>query len=62
MVVYRFEPVAGKSTFVTLLADKIIKGKRIPMYKLEFQYDEARRTLSCEFRQGHTHLGIQNDR
>jgi len=25
------------------------------MYKLNFQYNEARRTLSCEFAQGHTH-------
>jgi hypothetical protein len=54
-VVYRFEPVSGKSTVVTLLADKIIKGKRVPMYKLDFQYDEAKRMLSCEFTQGHTH-------
>jgi hypothetical protein len=30
-VVYRFEPVAGRSTLVTLFADKIIKGKRVPM-------------------------------
>ena len=55
VVVYRFEPVAGKSTLVTLLADKIIKGKRIPMYKLDFQYNETRRMLSCEFTQGRTH-------
>jgi hypothetical protein len=54
IVVYRFEPVSGKSTVVTLLADKIIKGKRVPMYKLDFQYDETRRTLSCDFIQGHT--------
>lgn len=52
-VVYRFE--TGRSTLVTLFADKIIKGKRVPMYKLDFQYDEARRTLSGEFTQGHTH-------
>ena len=55
IVVYRFEPVSGKSTVVTLLADKIIKGKRVPMYKLDFQYDEAKRKLSCEFTKGHTH-------
>jgi hypothetical protein len=55
VVVYRFEPVSGKSTALTLLADKIIKGKRIPMYKLDFQYDAAKRTLSCEFTKGHTH-------
>jgi hypothetical protein len=54
VVVYRFEPVAGKATFVTLLADKIIKRKRIPMYKLDFQYDESKRTLSCDFTQGRT--------
>lgn len=54
LVVYRLEPVAGRSTLVTLLADKIIKGKRIPMYKLDFQYDEAKRTLSCDFTQGRT--------
>ena len=54
VVVYRFEPVTGKSTLVTLLADKIIKGKRIPMYKLDFQYNESKRTLSCDFTQGHT--------
>jgi len=54
VVVYRFEPVTGKSTVVTLLADKIIRGKRVPMYQLDFQYDEARRTLSCEFTQGQT--------
>ena len=55
VVVYRFEPVAGRSTLITVFADKIIKGKRVPMYTLEFQYDEAKRTLSCEFTQGHTH-------
>ena len=55
MVIYRFEPVPGRSTLLTLLADKIIKGKRVPMYRLDFQYDETRHTLSCEFTQGHTH-------
>ena len=55
VVVYRFEPVAGRSTLITLLADKIVKGKRVPMYKLDFQYDETRHALSCEFTQGHTH-------
>jgi hypothetical protein len=54
VVVYRFEPVPGRSTLITLLADKIIKGKRVPMYKLDFQYDEVRHALSCEFTQGHT--------
>lgn len=54
VVVYRFEPVAGRSTLITLLADKIIRGKRVPMYKLDFQYNETRRTLSGNFTQGRT--------
>ena len=54
VVVYRFEPVAGRSTLITLLADKIAKGQRVPMYKLDFQYDETSHKLSCEFTQGHT--------
>jgi len=47
-VVYRFDPVRGNSTLLTLFADKVVKGKRVPMYKLEFQYDEDKRTLFCE--------------
>jgi hypothetical protein len=54
-VVYRFELVAGKLGVVTLLADKIIDGKREPMYKLEFQYDDAKGTLVCEFTRRQTH-------
>ena len=38
-----------------LLADKIIQGQRVPMYKLEFQYDEAKGALSCEFTKRQTH-------
>lgn len=55
VVVYRFEPIAGKPGMVTMLADKIIEGKREPMGKLDFQYDEAKGTLSCEFTKGQTH-------
>jgi len=55
IVVYRFEQVAGKPGLVLLLADKIINGERMPMYKLEFQYDQANRTLSCEFTRRQTH-------
>lgn len=54
-VVYRFEAVAGKPGVVTLLADKILEGKREPMYQLEFQYDEAKGSLSCEFTRRQTH-------
>ena len=54
-VVYRFEAVTSKPEFVTLLADKVVDGKRIPMGKLEFQYDEAKGTLSCEFTRRQTH-------
>ncbi|HKN83495.1 MAG TPA: hypothetical protein VJW17_08665 [Pyrinomonadaceae bacterium] len=55
VVVYRFEPVTNNPRLVTLLADKIIDGKRVPMGKLEFQYDEAKGMLSCEFTRGQTH-------
>lgn len=55
VVVYRFEPVAAKPGTVLLLADKILDGRRDPMYKLEFQYDEAEGTLSCEFTRRRTH-------
>ncbi len=49
VVVYRFEAIPGKVGVILQLADKIIEGKRDPMGKLEFQYDEARGELSCEF-------------
>lgn len=55
VVVYRLEPIAGKPGVLMWLADKIIDGKRVPMGKLEFQYDEAKGTLSCDFNWGHTH-------
>jgi hypothetical protein len=55
VVVYRFEAVAGKPDMVMLLADKIIDGKRVPMGKLEFRYQESTRELSCEFTRGQTH-------
>ena len=55
IVVYRFESVAGKSDVVLLLADKIIEGKRIPMGKLGFGYDQAKGELSCEFTIRQTH-------
>jgi hypothetical protein len=55
VVVYRFEAIPGKSGVVMLFADKIIQGKREPMYKLEFQYDESKGTLSGEFTKRQTH-------
>ena len=55
VVVYRFEAVAGKSGVVLQLADKIIAGKRVPMGKLEFRYDDSRGELTGEFRVGQTH-------
>lgn len=55
IVVYRLEPIAGKPGLVLLLADKIINGERVPMYKLEFHYDSAKQTLSCEFIKRQTH-------
>jgi len=55
VVVYRFEVARGKAGVVLLLADKIIEGRRVPMGKLEFQNDEAKGELSCEFSRGQTH-------
>jgi len=55
VVVYRFLAVEGDAGLMTLLADKIIDGKREPMYKLQFQYNRAARSLTCEFRKGQTH-------
>src|SRR5215831_6025240 len=49
IVVYRFESVPGKAGVFVNYADKIIDGKRVPMGKLEFQYNEAKSELSCEF-------------
>ena len=55
VVVYRFETIPGKAGVVLMLADKIIAGRRVPMGKLEFQNDEAKGELSCEFTRGQTH-------
>jgi hypothetical protein len=55
VVVYRFEAVTGKPGVVLLLADKIIEGKRVPMGKLEFLYDEGKGVLLCEFTKSQTH-------
>lgn len=59
VVVYRFEEVPGKPDQFTLFGDKIIKGKREPMGKLEFQQDQTTGLYSCEFRVGRTHGLIQ---
>jgi hypothetical protein len=47
--------MAGKSGEVLQLADKIIEGKRVPMGKLELQYDEAKGELAGEFTVRQTH-------
>lgn len=54
-VVYRFEQIPGVFGILRLLADKIIDNERIPMYQADFQYDNAKGTLSSEFRRGNTH-------
>ncbi|HEX5041763.1 MAG TPA: hypothetical protein VFV75_02595 [Candidatus Polarisedimenticolaceae bacterium] len=54
-VVYRFLPVEGRAGTVTLLADKVLEGKRVPMGRLDFDQDTARGTLRCEFTRGSTH-------
>lgn len=54
-VVYRFVPVDDHPRQVRLLADKIIDGKRVPMYALVFEYDERNGKLASEFTRGNTH-------
>jgi len=54
-VVYRFVPVDRHPEQVRLLADKIIDGKRVPMYALVFEYEEQTGKLTCEFTRGNTH-------
>jgi hypothetical protein len=54
-VVYRFEAVTDKPAALILFADKIIEGKREPMGKLEFTYNQASGTLTGEFTRGQTH-------
>ena len=55
-VVYRFEAVPGKPTSWIQFADKIIEGKREPMGKLDFTYNQAAGTLTGEFSRGQTHV------
>ena len=54
-VVYRFETIQEKLGVLRLFADKIIDNERVPMYQLDFQYDEVNGTVSSEFRRGTTH-------
>ena len=54
VVVYRFRPVDKQPLKINLLADKIIDGKRVPMYRLEFQLSADGETATCEFTRGHT--------
>src|SRR5262245_54054681 len=54
-VVYRVEGVPGRPSSLIVFADKIIEGKREPMGKLDFSYDQASGTLSSEFTRGQTH-------
>ena len=54
-IVYRFVAVPGKVDTVTLYADKILNGERVPMGKLDFNYDAAKGTLTGEFTRRQTH-------
>ncbi|HET9299125.1 MAG TPA: hypothetical protein VFO11_04220 [Candidatus Polarisedimenticolaceae bacterium] len=54
-VVYRFVAVEGRPGTVTLLADKVLAGKRVPMGRLDFEHNAALGMLRCEFTRGSTH-------
>jgi len=47
VVVYRFESVPERTGVFTLFADKVIEGKRVPMYKQEIQVDERSAILTA---------------
>ena len=54
-VVYRFVAVPGKVDTFILYADKILNGERVPMGKLDFNYDATKGTLTGEFTKRQTH-------
>lgn len=54
-VVYRFVALEGHPGQVRLLADKILRGKRVPMGALVFDVAPQSRTVRSEFTRGRTH-------
>ena len=57
-VVYHIAKLSGKPGWVSISADKIVNGEPVNMGALQFQYDKANHTLTCEYAQGVWRLKI----
>jgi hypothetical protein len=57
-VVYHIAKLSGKPGWMSVSADKIVNGEPVNMGTLEFQYDAANHTLTCEYAQGVWRLKI----
>ena len=51
-VVYHIAKLSGKPGWMSVSADKIVNGQPVNMGTLQFQYDPANHTLTCEYSQG----------
>lgn len=54
-VIYRIPKGPDTAGTVTITADKIVNGKPELMGVLDFKYDAAKDTLTCDFVRGNTH-------
>jgi hypothetical protein len=54
-VIYRIPKAPDAKGTVTITADKIVNGKPELMGVLDFKYDSAKNTLTCDFIRGNTH-------
>ena len=54
-VIYRITKGPDAEGTVTITADKIVDGKPELMGVLDFKYDAAKDTLTCDFVRGNTH-------
>ena len=57
-VVYHITKLSGKPGRMSISADKIVNGEPVNMGSLQFQYDPATHTLTCEYAQGVWRLRI----
>ena len=59
-VIYHITEPPAKSDSVLVAADKLVRGKAIPMGTLEFHYDPEQRQLVCEYAQGVWRLRVED--
>jgi hypothetical protein len=60
-VVYNIAATAGKPHAVTVTADKIVDGQRVPMGVLEFTHDAATGRWTTDIETPRTHARLQLD-